>query len=142
MWRILRDGLIAVALDATVRLFFPSLAPLLPFIWVAILVWLTFDILHSKLLKRRVERWQSRLASWNPMAMYLALFCIGGTLLCIYWWTVKAALVKAESFTTGAHPSPTPETVVSENHGPYPWIHFQLSYGASGTSPEPGKTII
>ncbi len=105
MWRLLRDGFIAVVVDATVRIFFPSLLPLLPFAWMAVLVWLTIDLLKSKFLRKRIRRLALQLSGWSPVSTFFTVFVLGGAVACLYWWGVTRALSAAETFT---NPTATP----------------------------------
>ena len=82
------------------RLLLPSFLPILPFAWTAILIWLTADLLKSKMLESRVARCRSRLLAWHPMMAYSVVFIIGGTILCLYWWGINRALLAAREITS------------------------------------------
>jgi hypothetical protein len=90
MFKFLRDGFIAVVMDASVRYFWPDVVPILPYAWLAILSWLTFDLIRWKPVRGLTERAYFR---WGKNRMsYLCVFIIGGSLLCFYWWGINRAL--------------------------------------------------
>jgi hypothetical protein len=115
MLRLLRDGFIAVVIDASVRYFLPDFVPILPYAWLGILSWLTFDLLRWQPIRERCSRAYSKFGS-NPMS-YLVVFLLGGGLLCFYWWSVNSVLAAVQKKL-----SPT----VAEKKIPEPLLTAQL----------------
>jgi len=84
-----RDVLLGIVLDVTVRTCVHSLVPLLPYAWFLILIWLTYDLINSKSVKKLAHSGYQRWGIKHRMITYLIVFAVGGCLLCFYWWGIS-----------------------------------------------------
>jgi hypothetical protein len=89
--RLLEAG-IAVALEETVRNF---VASLLPYVWVAILLGLTWEIANSSTVIKAAQKLAG--AGRYRMLSYLAVAIVGGSVACLYWWGVQKTLPAIEN---------------------------------------------
>jgi hypothetical protein len=94
MVRTIRDALIAIFVERSVNWFVPQF---LPYAWLIILTWLTWDVLRTKPLKNIANATYLRWGKQYPMWTYVIIFAVGGTLLSIYWAGITGALAFARN---------------------------------------------
>lgn len=83
--RILLEAIIAWALQATMSRYIPQL---LPYVWLAILVALSAEILNAKPVRDRLLGVYSRWGVGDKMMTYVIISLLGAGLLSLYWWSI------------------------------------------------------
>src|SRR6266704_504728 len=83
MLRTLRDAFIALIVERSVNFLVPSA---LPYAWTAILLWLTWDVLRWRPVRKQITRAYSTWGFTKPMLSYSIVFAIGGSVACLYWY--------------------------------------------------------
>lgn len=103
MRKRLLEAALAVALEETVRNFIVSL---LPYVWVAILLGITFEVVNSKTVKPHLVGLLRRIGAKYMIPAYLLVAITGAGLSCLYLWGVRKALgAPEEPATTSRMPS-------------------------------------
>jgi len=96
MAKRLLEAFIAVVLEESVRNFIP---PLLPYAWLAILWWLTWEFLQSKKAKRLATTFYKRLGSGGRVVSYVLVAAVGAGMSLFYWMVITRAISVAEHFS-------------------------------------------
>jgi hypothetical protein len=94
MLRTLRDALIAIIVERSVNWLVPQF---LPYAWLLILAWLTWDLLRTKPLQKLTASAYSRWGRRNPVWTYVIVFAAGGTLLSLYWAGITGVFASIKS---------------------------------------------
>lgn len=108
----------------------------LPYAWLLILTWLTWDLLRTKPLKNLADAAYLRWGTQYPVWTYVIIFVIGGTLLSIYWAGITGvlALVRNRHNVGTAEISPPSHAAQTPVQGPSPrftekFDHFIITAG-------------
>ncbi len=99
MPRILLEAVFALVLGATLNRYIPDL---LPYGWLAILVILTAEILHTKTSRNWFLRVYSQWGVRHLVPSYVIVAILGASLLCFYWWGIGKAFSLLEQQKTAA----------------------------------------
>lgn len=84
--RRLWEAILAVTLEESVRRFLP---PLLPYIWFAILLGLTWETANDRRVIVKVRPFAQRLTKRWKMPSYFIVALLGAGLAVFYWWGVQ-----------------------------------------------------
>jgi hypothetical protein len=104
MLKRLLEAIIAVTFEETVRHFITSL---LPYVWFAILLGLTWEIINCKTVRDRAIK----IAGGNhKMISYCLVAICGASLACFYWFGVQKAFTFIEAKSSGSSATQDTET--------------------------------
>lgn len=100
MGKALRDAVITLAVEETVRRYSPDL---LPYAWFAILCFLTWEGLHISFVKRILGEPYRRLGRQAGTLSYLIVGFIGLCIAIIYWWGIQKTFSVIATREEGFH---------------------------------------
>ncbi|MFI5107967.1 MAG: hypothetical protein ACHP78_03875 [Terriglobales bacterium] len=128
IYKLLRDTAIGVlggiVIEATVKYFdVDVLFPVLPYIWLGIIGFLTFDVLKKSI---RIENVAvciyGKLSERSRVISYLVIFAIGGCVFAGYWWGISKVFThrKTEGHATIPESIKHPQLIPEDQPGPGP----------------------
>lgn len=92
---------------------------LLPIYLLLAVIYLTWEVLELKPVRSGLQGAYLRLQPSQKMWSYLAIFVIGGGLLCFFWWAINSTIAflqkenPKQTFTIPAEPPATAENIDS-----------------------------
>jgi hypothetical protein len=80
---------LAIAVGLTVEVIKPTI-PYLPFIWLSVWAYYTWDVLKTRRVLNLARRIKDRLSGSRPMYSYVLVAVFGAALFMSYWWGLNS----------------------------------------------------